>query len=158
MHFVTALGLDFRCRWIVADNRVKTVFVLFMNSIRETPILAACLGAYFVAEADEPIDDWILTLKKIDIPVIIYGLTFAICHPGGKKRLFESVEDLEYLFRQLEEENLLSIETPDLWLPNELLDLASNPKRGDVYRIGQKLFTSALRFRTGRTSNVCGCF
>lgn len=108
--------------------------------------------SYFVAEADKPIDDWMLVLGKTGIPVIIYGLTVAICQPSTSKGRFESVDDLEGLFDLIEDKSALSIETPDLWLPNELLESKRSPKRGDVYRIGQRLFTTALRFRTGRTT------
>ncbi|MFH1673542.1 MAG: hypothetical protein ABIF87_09000 [Pseudomonadota bacterium] len=108
--------------------------------------------SYFVAEADEPIDDWVLMLGKTDVPVIIYGLTAAICQPSRSKERFESVDDLEMLFDRVEAKGALSIETPDLWLPNELLGLKPPPKRGNVYRVGQKLFTAALRFRTSRTN------
>ncbi len=108
--------------------------------------------SYFAAEADEPMDDWGLILGDTDIPVIIYGLTVAICHPDSTGRHFNSVDDLENLFDSIEDRSALSIETPDLWLPNILFNSKRPPQRGDVFRVKQKLFTAALRFRTNRTS------
>ena len=108
--------------------------------------------SYFVAEADEPVADWSLMLGRAGIPVIVSGLTAAICQPSGSKKRFESAGDLDRLFDQIEDKCKLSIETPDLWLPNKMLDGKHSPERGDVYRIGQNLFTAALRFRAGRTT------
>lgn len=108
--------------------------------------------SYFVAEADEPSDDCSVMLGKVNIPVIICGLNIAISQPSRRKRRFESADELDKLFDYIEEECALSIETPDLWLPNGLLKSKHSPKRGDVYRIKQRLFTAALAFRTGRSN------
>ena len=108
--------------------------------------------SYFVAEADEPTDDCAVILGKANIPVIICGLSIAICQPSSAKRRFESAAELDKLFDYIEDKCALSIETPDLWLPNGLFESKHSPKRGDVYRIKQRLFTAALAFRTSRSN------
>ncbi len=109
--------------------------------------------SYFAAEAENPISDWMLILGEVGIPVIISGLTAAICQPSSSKNYFETVDDIDELFDKIEGGSGLSIETPDIWLPNKFIGPDDRiPKRGDLYRIGAKLFTAALLFRTGRTT------
>ncbi len=108
--------------------------------------------SYFSAEADEPIGDQALYPTQSEMPVLVHGLTCAICHPDMRRGNFESAGDIEEMFERVEGSGEFSIETPDLWLPNELLFSKHTPKRGDVYRVDKGLFAAALRFRSGRTT------
>ncbi|HCO95706.1 MAG TPA: hypothetical protein DIU00_17460 [Phycisphaerales bacterium] len=125
---------------------------MWIDDIKKAGSFKMTRLSYFVAEADEPTDDCAIMLGKANIPVIICGFSVAICQPSGAKQRFESATELDKLFDYIEDECDLSIETPDIWLPNGLFKSKHTPKRGDVYRIKQKLFTTALAFRTGRSN------
>lgn len=126
---------------------------MWIDDVKKFPKFRMTRLSYFVAEVDENVENWNLLLKQTKIQVLIYGLTVAVCQPAGKNQKFTSVDDLDNLFRRLEEESSFTLETPDLWLPNEIFPKQPQPERGEVYRVGQKLFGAALRFRSGRTTN-----
>ena len=139
----------------MAINTGKTLSVpMWIDDVKNLPKFYMTRLSYFVAEVDENVENWNLLLAQTDIQVLIYGLTVAICQPAGKKQKFTSADDLDDLFNRLEEEGSFTIETPDLWLPNEVFIKQPKPRRGEVYRVGQKLFGAALRFRSGRTTDA----
>jgi len=125
---------------------------MWIDNIKKAGSFKMTRLSYFVAEADEPTDDCTIMLGEANIPVIICGLSVAICQPSNTKQRFESATELDKLFDYIEDKLNLSIETPDIWLPNGLFKSKHSPKRGDVYRIKQSLFTTALAFRTGRST------
>lgn len=125
---------------------------MWIDDIKKAGSFKMTRLSYFVAEADEPTDDCAIMLGKANIPVIICGFSIAICQPSSTKRSFDSAAELDKLFDYIEDKCDLSIETPDIWLPNGLFKSNHSPKRGDVYHIKQRLFTAALAFRTGRSS------
>ena len=125
---------------------------MWIDDIKKAGSFKMTRLSYFVAEADEPTDDCAIMLGKANIPVIICGFSVAICQPSSAKQSFESATELDKLFDYIEDKCNLSIETPDIWLPNGLFNSKHSPKRGNVYRIRQKLFTAALAFRTGRSN------
>jgi hypothetical protein len=125
---------------------------MWIDSIKRFKDFNMTRLSYFSAEVDEPMEELSVDFKELDVSFITYGLTAAICQPTRSKSRFESVDDIEEMFDRLEGSGDFSIETPDLWLPNHLFDPKHSPERGDVYRVGQRLYKAALRFSIGHTN------
>jgi len=101
---------------------------------------------YFSIESDLPSGEWVLELKNRDIPFYLLELSGIITEPTGNEAHFDSSYLIDELFDTIEASPELFIDINDIWLPNFLFRNSPH-KRGDVYRIKEKLFIEADRFR-----------
>lgn len=114
---------------------------------------------YFSIECDSPSPDWILELENREVPFYLFGLSGIIREPIGSKTEFDSPHFIDELFEAIEEIPELFVDINDIWLPNFLFE-GSPDKRGDVYRVKERLFIEADRFREDKISpdrflNIC---
>ena len=105
---------------------------------------------YFTIECDAPSSNWVLELGKKSIPFLLIGLSGLIVRPIRGGRLFESSDSIDELFDTIESHPSLYVDINDLWLPNKLFQ--GLPHRGQVYRVGFKLFHVAYLYREERIS------
>lgn len=105
---------------------------------------------YFTIECDVPSPNWILGLENKSIPFVLIGLSGVVFKPIGDSALFPSAESIEELFNTIETSPSLYIDTNDLWLPNVLFQTPQ--RRGQVYRVGNRLFNEAYLFREEKIS------
>jgi hypothetical protein len=105
---------------------------------------------YFTIECDAPSSNWVLELGKKSIPFLLIGLSGLIVRPVRGGRLFESSDSIDELFDTIESHPSLYVDINDLWLPNKLFQ--GLPHRGQVYRVGIKLFHVAYLYREERIS------
>jgi hypothetical protein len=105
---------------------------------------------YFTIECDAPSSNWVLELGKKSIPFLLIGLSGLIVRPIGGGRLFESSDSIDELFKTIESDPSLYVDINDLWLPNKLFQ--GLPHRGEVYRVGSRLFHVAYLCREERIS------
>jgi len=105
---------------------------------------------YFTIECDVPSPNWILGLENRSIPFVLIGLSGVVFKPIGDSVLFLSAESIEELFNTIETSPSLYIDTNDLWLPNALFQAPH--RRGQVHRVGNKLFNEAYLFREDKIS------
>lgn len=116
--------------------------------------LARC--SYFTITVDEP-NLGILTVNNLQVPFLMLGLSGILIRPSDpQSSTFDSPDLLDDLIKLVESVEGISVETEYLWLPTALLDRAcfaaaasESPsktvaKRGDVFRVAQKLFANAL--------------
>jgi len=105
---------------------------------------------YFTIECDVASSDWVLQLGKKSIPFLLIGLSGLIIEPMGGGRLFRSSDSIDELFNTVERHPSLYVDVNDFWLPNKLFK--GFPHRGQVYRVGSKLFHVAYLYREERVS------
>lgn len=105
---------------------------------------------YFTIECDVPSPNWVLGLKNKSIPFVLIGLSGVVSKPIGDSALFHTPESIEELFNTIETSPSLYIDMNDLWLPNVLFQAPH--RRGQVYRVENKLFNEAYLFREEKIS------
>lgn len=106
---------------------------------------------YLTIERDEPDPSWLLTLDGQEMPFMLIQLAGVITQPLTEPR-FSSRELVEELFIRIEEDDRLSIEVADMWLPRFLFRFT--PHAGLVFRMRRHLFASAFQFRNGLVSEA----
>lgn len=79
-------------------------------------------------------------------PALLLGGLGVIHRPltGGDR--FQDPDQVAELFTRLDTDDSL-IEFEDIWLPESWLHAEHAPERGDVYRIDQRVFRAAYRYR-----------
>ncbi|QEH36609.1 hypothetical protein OJF2_51930 [Aquisphaera giovannonii] len=120
------------------------------------PRLARCV--YFSITADEPNRPWFLGLPNVTIPFLMLGLQGIIFRsPLRQSGLFVTPDDWNELVTIIEQQDGFSVEFEYFWVPVSLLDRArgqyppgdESPNglavRGEVFRLGHKLFLEAWR-------------
>jgi hypothetical protein len=105
---------------------------------------------YFTIECDVPSSNWVLGLEKKSIPFLLIGVSGLIIRPIGGGPLFDSPDSIENLFNTIESHPSLYVDINDFWLPNHLFQ--EPHRRGEVYRVGNKLFHVAYLYREERIS------
>jgi hypothetical protein len=105
---------------------------------------------YFTIECDVPSSNWVLGLEKKSIPFLLIGFSGLIIRPTGDGPFFESPDSIEKLFNTVESHPSLYVDINDFWLPNHLFQ--EPHRRGQVYRVGSKLFHLAYLYREERIS------
>lgn len=120
------------------------------------PRLARCV--YFSITADEPHGSWVLYLPTAPILFLMLGLQGIIHRPlPWRAGLFVTPDDWNELVTAIEQQNGFSVDFEYFWVPVALLDRArghypagdESPNRlavrGEVFRLGHKLFLEAWR-------------
>jgi hypothetical protein len=97
-------------------------------------------------ECDEPRPDWGLGIGGSEMPFLMLNLVGIVQQPFGATR-FGNYTLIDQFFQRIEQQ-ILSINFEDLWMPSFLFH--GEPRVGDVYRVGYKLFVAAFQFRDGR--------
>lgn len=106
---------------------------------------------YLTIDCEEAEPDWWLHLGGTGpLSFLLLNLSGIVQQPldGGR---FHSQEQINDLFRQVEEKAGLLIDVDDVWLPNQLFPAyAEKSGVGEVYRVQNEVFATALRYREGR--------
>ena len=91
---------------------------------------------------------------RLGLDATVYDLSFhgiVIYSLNGAE--FESVDDLTNLFEAIDEAGLAA-DTEEVWLPNAVLESAKSPlEAGDVFRISEALFRTAIRISEGSSDS-----
>ena len=106
--------------------------------------IARCI--FFCIEAEEALEIWLL---NDEIPFLMIGLVGILLIPSLTEPRFGSVGQLDQLIQTIEGREGLSVETGDVWLPTRFLPQRNITPRGDVLRLDQKLFVTAMQVRAG---------
>lgn len=104
---------------------------------------------YLSIESDDPRPGWNLGLERLSMPFLMLHLVGIVQQPLGAAR-FNSYGLIDGLFTLVEEQASLSLNFEDIWLPDVLFHRQVTV--GDVYRVGERLFTAAYQYRDGRYS------
>ena len=105
---------------------------------------------YLTVQCDAPSPDWQLTLGGEPSSFLMLGLVGIIRQPFGGGH-FDSADNIESTLDRFEERSELFIDVDDLWIPEFVLRHAAKDfKLGDVFRIGEELFSAAFRYREGQ--------
>jgi hypothetical protein len=127
-----------------------------LTRVGPQPHLARCV--YFTIEANEPNSPWTLSAPNVIVPFLMLGLQGIVFRPVRPDREeFVSPDDWDDLVTTIEQIYGFSVDFEYFWIPVALLDRArllspaseESPNRlaarGEVYRIGPRLFTEAWR-------------
>lgn len=111
---------------------------------------------YMSVECDEPRPGWALGIGGSEMPFLMLNLVGIVQQPFGATR-FDNYTLIDQFYQRIEQQ-LLSVNFEDLWMPSFLFQ--GEPHVGDVYRMGYKLFVAAFQFRDGRQTqedfeNLC---
>jgi hypothetical protein len=145
-----------RTRRVAAgDGAADVTIPVILDAIRNFDDVPMARCVYVAVETDDTSTGWSLDLARARIPFVMAGIT-AVLHRGirGEER-FDQPATIEALYRAIEAEPTLSIQTSDLWLPVHTLagsEEISTLARGHVFRVGFPLFALARRFVAERLS------
>ncbi len=95
--------------------------------------------AYFYVESTEPSPDIPIDDRSLGIPMLALEFSGVLHRPSNAKEYFETPDQVEELFRNVEKHELLYVDSDNIWIPNALFD--KTPERGDVYRVPFDLFS-----------------
>ena len=130
------------------SNLTVPVIVDDIKTFSEFP-MARC--SHFVVDADHSANAGELSFQTNDSVLLVLGARGVICGRGGKNPQFEDGHQIDELFDSFESDDQFSIETADIWIPNALIvGCYESAKRGDVFRIGSRLFNVCFNFRYDR--------
>ncbi len=105
---------------------------------------------YLTVQCDAPSPDWQLSLRGEPSSFLMLGLVGIIRQPFGGNS-FDSPDSIETTLDRFEERPELFIDVDDLWIPEFVLRQAETDfALGDVFRIGDDLFSAAFRYREGQ--------
>lgn len=104
---------------------------------------------YLSIECDDPRPGWNLQLAASSTPFLMLNLVGIVQQPFGAQH-FNTSGLIDGLFKLVEDQAPLTVNFEDIWLPDFLFH--SNVTVGDVYRVGNQLFTVAYQYRDGRHS------
>lgn len=135
----------------VEQARAVPVIVDALRSIDDTP-MTRCL--YYTIAAAEPEQAGLTMPNGIGVPFLLLGAGGVLYRPSEARERFESAEDIEAVYRLVEEHETLSVELEYLWFPARPLARVApkgQPARGLVFRLRSDLFALAWRYRHGAT-------
>lgn len=115
---------------------------------------------YFHIDCEDTLDGWTMDLGSGGIPFRMIGLSGVIVQPFDGSLIFENAGQVGDLFSTVqkvsaesETDSMMHVELEEIWLPNDLLMWHRNEiLRGDVFRIGYRVFRLAFAFNIGRLS------
>ena len=132
---------------VITENRTVPVVV---DSIKRRDDFQMVRCNYLTVQCDAPSSDWQLSLGGEPSSFLMLGLIGIIRQPFGGDH-FDSPESIEATLDRFEERNELFVDVDDLWIPEFVLRHAANDfQLGDVFRIGEDLFSAAFRYREGQ--------
>ena len=131
------------------SNRDVPVVV---DDVKRIPDFRMTRFIYFSVACDEPAPGWTLTLRELELPFLLLGLSGIVLSPPGDRSEFLEPADFDSLVDMIEKHAHLYLDINDIWLPNDSLP-ADRAIRGAVYRIGQELFADAFEFRNDLVSD-----
>lgn len=131
-----------------ATNRPPEDVPVFIDSVKTLRGFEMTRCNYLSIECDEPQPGWELDISGTRLPFLLLGLSGIVVRPPRGER-FHTPEDIEHLFRLIEDEGGLLVDIEDVWIPNFLLG-DEDPAPGSVYRMNARAFTAATQFREGR--------
>jgi hypothetical protein len=114
---------------------------------------------FFTIDATTAVEDWVALLRERGIPFLLLGVSPVIHRPSGPSTRFTSPDQIDQLFKAIEDIKGLVVETAHIWLPNFLFegdgsawDLSpsgedSGGMRGAVWRLSLRLFGVALLYQ-----------
>jgi hypothetical protein len=114
---------------------------------------------YFHIDCEDTLDEWTMDLGSGGIPFRMIGLSGVIVQPFDGSLIFEYPQQVDDLFSMVqkvpaesETDSMMHVELEEIWLPNDLLLMSQGKaiRRGDVFRIGYRLFRLAFAFTIGR--------
>ena len=124
---------------------------VMVDDVKEFKNFRMTRCTYFSIECDTPSAEWLMELKERKVPFYLFGLSGIIREPIGSKTEFDTSQAIVELFETVEKISELFVDINDIWLPNFLFENTST-ERGSVYRIKERLFLEADRFRDDRIS------
>jgi len=124
---------------------------VMVDDVKEFKNFRMTRCTYFSIECDTPSAEWMMELKDREVPFYLFGLSGIIREPIGTKTAFDSPQAIDELFETIEKTPELFVDINDIWLPNFLFENTPT-ERGTVYRIKERLFLEADRFRDDRIS------
>ena len=132
----------------LTDNTERGIrsIPIMIDSIKKYKDFSMSRCTYFTVESDTPSPNWIINLEHLRIPFYLLGISGIIWKPLGDQLTFKSPDLVDELFEAIERIPELYVDINDIWLPNFLFRPGS-PKRGNVYRVAEKLFAEAYRYR-----------
>lgn len=104
---------------------------------------------YLSIECDDPRPGWNIQLQGLLTPFLMLNLVGIVHQPFGAVR-FNTTGLIEGLFKLVEDNAGFTVNFEDIWLPDFLFK--ERVIVGDVYRVGNRLFTVAYQYRDGRHS------
>lgn len=110
------------------------------------PVFPMVRCHYMSVECDDLLPGWSLGVNGTQMPFLMLNLVGIVQQPFGAAR-FDNYNVIDQFFRGIEQQ-MLSINFEDVWLPSFLFH--GEPRVGDIYRVGVKLFVAAFQFRAGR--------
>jgi len=122
---------------------------IIVDSVKRHPDFQMTRCNYLSVECDSPHPDWLLSIGGERFPFLMLGLMGVVQQPFGAP-LFSNADQIDDLFRRIEDEGKLLVDIEDIWLPNFLFEgISPTPSAGMVYRVTNLLFTLALLYREG---------
>ncbi len=132
----------------MSTNRTVYEIPLIVDTVVKNPEFPLVRCNYLSVECDSPKDGWHLTIRGVQLPILMLGLVCIITRPFRQNR-FATVRSIDEMYTLIQREAGLLINVDDVWLP--LFLFRNNPPlNGQVYRVTVALFNSALSFREGR--------
>lgn len=124
---------------------------IIVDSVKRFEAFSLTRCTYFSIEAKEHGIPMELELSPpgIRLPFLMIDLSGVIVAPFGDERsLFETADDFDRLFEEIDQHPNFFVDTNDLWFPTSLLDNEDRQvARGMIYRIGEALFREAYVLR-----------
>jgi hypothetical protein len=129
------------------DDNSATIPVA-VDAVKDVESFRMTRCTYFTVESSAPSPGWELHNADIDVSFFMLGLSGIITSPATDNPLFDTPEEIDYLFDAIERNDELYVEINDVWIPNELFkNIYPKPQRGHVFRIGSDLFRLAYLLR-----------
>lgn len=107
--------------------------------------------SYYTIQADEPITDLQLNIGDFDSPIFLLNLEAILIGAPNKTNRFETVQDIEAMYKYVEQYDELFVDINDLWVPIEWFGKVKI-KQGMVFRIPAERFILCWKLRNDRIS------
>ena len=118
-----------------------------VDSVKDIETYRMTRCTYFSIESSESAPGWTLSLGNIGIDFFLLGLSGIIMAPPADAPLFDTPDKIDALFEIIEANDTLYVDVNEIWLPNALFNMKGGPRRGDVFRIGYRLFNLAYKIK-----------
>lgn len=130
---------------------MKADVPVFIDSVKDMGDFKMTRCTYFSIVSETPFVTEKLDYKGSRFPILAMGMEGVIIKPVGRGKYFRRKEQVEDLFRLIEDGEELYIDVNDIWVPNSLF-FRKNKQRGSVFRMPVELFILAHHYRYNRLS------